>query len=217
MKHTFNFCTAALSLLGASLAFNSFAAGPDDVTSKLAARATAPGVTVLALRSVGTAFQAGDAIGAVQSGAQCATETAREWSALIRQRVESDLAEVFSTEMSQIKTAAGSTAGLLKGAEINAFVNDLNVQVCKQAAGAWRGEFNVQVSWQVMSAETGRMIYQASTSGTYVRDASQTAVSAGSSLRQALTVAVRNLTTDRRFATLLRAPEDKAISVASAQ
>jgi hypothetical protein len=170
---------------------------------------------MLGLRSVGTAFQAGDALSTAKFGSECASDIPREWSTLIRQRVETDLADVFRKEMASVKNV--SNAGLLAGAEINAFVNDLDIHICKMAAGVWRGDFNVQVSWQVMSSNTGRMIYQASTSGAYSREQAQTSVSAGAGLREALTTAVRNLLEDRRFASLLRAPQDMGVSVAGVQ
>jgi hypothetical protein len=218
MKSNLNFFTATLFVLSSAISLNSLAAGPDDANSKQASKApTAVTTNALSLRSVSAAFQMGDALSMVQFGPECATSIPREWNALIRQRVETDLAEVFRKEIASVKTVSSANAGLLAGAEVNAFVNDLDIHVCKMGVGVWRGDFNVQVSWQVLSTNSGRVLYQASTSGTYSREQAQTSVSAGASLRQALTVAVRNLLEDRRFASLLRAPQDQGVSVAGMQ
>jgi hypothetical protein len=218
MKSKLNFCATALFVLSCAMSVNSLAAGIDEANSKQSSKAPSAATThVPSLRSVSTAFQMGDALSAAQFGPECASNIPREWNALIRQRVETDLADVFRKEFASLKNVSGSNAGLLAGAEVNAFVNDLDIHVCKMGAGVWHGDFNVQVSWQVLSTNSGRMLYQASTSGTYSREQAQTSVSAAAGLRQAMTVAVRNLLEDRRFASLLRAPQDPGVSVAGMQ
>jgi hypothetical protein len=216
MKSTLNFYSAALFVLPSIVSLNSVAAGLEE-TKQASNAPSAATANALSLRSVSTAFQAGDALSTVQFGPECASNIPREWNALIRKRVETDLADVFRKEIASVKNVSSANAGLLAGAEVNAFLNDLDIHVCKLGAGVWRGDFNVQVSWQVLSTNSGRMLYQASTSGTYSREQAQTSVSAAAGLRQALTVAVRNLLEDRRFASLLRAPQDQGVSVAGMQ
>jgi len=149
-----------------------------------------------------TAFKDGDRIGTVHAGPGCAGTADREWSALIRQRMEMEVPRAFREELARRQLAAvpGAKAAPLK---VQAFLNNIDVDLCQAAAGAWQGGFHVQLGWQIVAPDTGKVVYQASTQGSYALAAPQrTSTAAG--LRQAIGAAVRNLMADKRFVAALQ-------------
>jgi hypothetical protein len=166
------------------------------------------------LTDVRTAFVDGDRIGSVHGGADCSTSGDREWSQLIRSRIETEMAYVFRDELAKVQTIA-ATAGKAAPLKVQAFLNDIRVDVCQAAAGAWQGEFRVQVGWQIVAPDTGRVIYQASTNGSFAL-ASPQRVSSTAALRQAFGVAVRGLLSDRRFVAMLEQDEQHRFALAGA-
>jgi hypothetical protein len=97
---------------------------------------------------------------------------------------------------------------------VQAFLNDIHVDVCQAAAGAWQGGFYVQVGWQIVSPQTGKVVYQASTDGSFML-ASPQRVTSASALREAFGVAVRNLLADRRFTAMLQQNGDRHLALAT--
>lgn len=183
----------------AALALASSAAAFADTVSPSALPRTA------VFTELRTAFSEGDRIGAVHAGAGCASAADREWSALIRQRIEAEVPRVFREELArrQPVSASGAKAAPLK---VQAFLNNIDVDLCQAAAGAWQGGFYVQLGWQIVAPDTGKVVYQASTEGSYSLAAPQrTSTAAG--LRHAIGVAVRNLMADRRFVAVLQPHE----------
>jgi hypothetical protein len=157
------------------------------------------------LTTSSSAFIAGDHIGEVHAGDDCGDAVEREWSELIGQRIALDLPRVFSEQLARANYATGAGHKKDNPLEVSAFVNDLALKICRGNQGTWHGGMYVQVSWQVLSPESGRVVYQASTEGSYVVSQPRR-VSAASGLREALAVAVRNLLADKRFAAMLRQP-----------
>jgi hypothetical protein len=150
------------------------------------------------LTSVSTALTEGDVVGSVQSGEQCASAEPREWSELLRNRVEVDLPLVFQDELN--KAQGASWPGNM---EVQAFVNNLQISVCNLGQGTWQGGFNVQVSWQVM--QNNRIVYKATTSGVVEKTKNQKSPSGTASLREAFAVAIRGLLADQGFVAASRA------------
>src|SRR5258706_3445520 len=123
----------------------------------LAGTMTRPAV----LTDVHTAFTDGDLVGALHSGAACDKLAQREWSDLIKQRIEAELPRVFNDEMSKV-------GGLLAGPKSNGaplqvqpFLNNLDIQVCQPPAGKWQGGFSVQVGWQIVPPDSAQPASQA--------------------------------------------------------
>jgi hypothetical protein len=164
------------------------------------------------LREVQTAFVDGDRVGELHSGAACDTAADRGWSELIHQRVQSELPAVFRDEVSRAGGLLGETATDGAPLHVQAFLNNLDAQVCQAASGAWQGGFYVQVSWQIVSPDSGHVIYQASTEGSFMLSEPQRLPTAAG-LRQAFGVAVRNLLSDSRFAALLQSPEPRRVAL----
>jgi len=164
------------------------------------------------LSDVRSAYVDGDRIGSVNAGADCSASGEREWSPLVRRRIESEVAQVFREELAKVSAAqpAGAKAAPLK---VHAFLNDLNVAVCQAGAGAWQGAFRVQVGWQIVAPESGKVLYQASTDGAFTL-ASPQRVTSATALRQAFGVAVRSLLTDRRFTAMLQQNESRSLALA---
>jgi serine protease Do len=150
-----------------------------------------------------TAFAVGDRIGEVHAGADCSEVVEREWSELIAQRVAQDLPRVFSEQLALAHYAATGEQRQAKSVEVSAFVNDMAVKVCRVGQATWQGGIYVQVSWQVLSPESGRVLYQASSEGSYLVSEPRRA-SAAAGFREALGVSVRNLLADSRFAAMLQ-------------
>jgi len=163
------------------------------------------------LSELHTAFAEGDRIGTLRSGSGCTTATERGWSPLVQRRVEGELAQVFNDELARhARLPAGSAAAPVR---VQAFLNDMDVQVCQAATGAWQGGFYVQVSWQVVSTESGQIVYQASTEGSFtLKQPQHVATAAG--LREAFAMSVRNLLADRRFTAMLQADGSRRLALA---
>src|SRR5262245_42148231 len=53
------------------------------------------------LPNVGTAYADGDRIGSVNAGADCGNSDQREWSPLVRRRVETEVTNVFRDELAK--------------------------------------------------------------------------------------------------------------------
>jgi hypothetical protein len=164
------------------------------------------------LSDLRTAYADGDRIGSVKGGSDCRDGGEREWTPLVRRRIETEVAQVFHDELSRAMSArpAGAKAAPL---QVHAFLNDLNVAVCQAGAGAWQGAFRVQVGWQIVAPESGKVIYQASTDGSFVL-ASPQRVTSAVALRQAFGVAVRGLLSDRRFTAMLQENESRRLALA---
>ena len=155
------------------------------------------------LTGASSAFIVGDRIGQLHAGANCNEVVEREWSDLIQQRISAELPRVFSEQLGRANYSSGGEQGQGKPLEISAFINDIDMKICRGSQGAWQGGIYVQVGWQLISSTSGRVLYQASTEGSYVLSEARR-VSAGSGLREALAVSVRNLLADGRFAAVLR-------------
>jgi hypothetical protein len=155
------------------------------------------------LAHVSSVYVSGDEIGEIRTGPGCDSSTPREWSELIRQRVEAELPKAFAQEMAQAEFAAGRRAGAADALEVRAIVNKLGVHACNLGEGAWRGGFEVQVSWQVVRRGTKRTVYQASSTGSSNHESAAASLSSAAVLREAFAVSVRNLFADRHFAALV--------------
>lgn len=155
------------------------------------------------LTTAGSSFTTGDRIGEVLAGPGCGKAVELGWSDLIGERIALDLPHVFSEQLAQANYTNGGGIGEGKPVEVTAFVNDMAVTICRAAQGNWHGAIYVQVSWQVLSPESGRAIYQASTEGSFALNEPRRG-SAAAALRVALAVSVRNLLADGRFVALLR-------------
>jgi hypothetical protein len=143
------------------------------------------------LTKVTSTFTEGDVIGTVESGSRCQTSEPREWSQLLQQRIENDLPLVFQTELSKInKQSPNALAQVIKNSanlEVQASVNNLQVNICNHGYGAWNGNMSVQISWQIVQGD--QMVYQATTTGAVSK--SQTSQASNASLREAFAAAVR--------------------------
>jgi hypothetical protein len=151
---------------------------------------------------VRTAYVDGDRIGRIDGGADCRTGTDREWTPLVRQRIEAEVAQAFREELAKtaLVQGTGSKAAPLK---VHAVLDDLHVAVCQAGAGAWQGGFRVQVGWRVVAPDTGKVLYQASTQGAFTQATPQR-MSSAAALHEAFAVAVRSLLGDRRFVAVLQ-------------
>jgi serine protease Do len=164
------------------------------------------------LTDIRSAFAEGERIGTLHSGEACGTPVQREWSTLLRQRSEAALLEVFDAEMSKSGGLVAAEAGAGAPLRVQAFLNDLDAQLCQAAAAAWRGGFYVQVSWQVVSPDSGRVLYQASTEGSFTLDPTQRLITPAAGLREAFGVAVRNFLADSRSAARRQAGDRIALA-----
>jgi hypothetical protein len=187
---------------------------PANAAKKATVTPAEPASHAVTLASVKTAFATGDRIGLIRSGPDCTSNTTREWSELLRRRVETDLPMVFRDELAKAKVLSITSAGSPGGTKVNAFVNDVDLQICNVGQGAWHGNIRVQVKWQVVSG-VGRVIYQASTDGSFARNEAESSTSAVSGLREAFAVSVRNLLADRRFVSALRTRNERSGTVAA--
>jgi hypothetical protein len=200
--------TASL-LLGATLPVHADVRALKTVEpAPMVAMASSP-VRGAVLTQVHTAFADGERIGTLHSGTHCRPEAERTWSPLVRQRVQAELARVFDAELARAggSLAAGGEAPL----RVQAFLNDMDVQLCQHAAGAWQGGFYVQVSWQIVSPSSGQVLYQASTEGSFKLDQPQR-MSTAAGLDQAMSVAVRKLLADRRFTAMLQTGDMRRVA-----
>jgi hypothetical protein len=200
-----------LALSAALLSLNAAAE-----TGQAVALSTVSPSNSVKLTSVATAFASGDQIGEIQAGPQCTSSAPREWSELVRQRVETELPMAFEAEMAKASLAANHRAGMAGDLDVKAFVNDLTLRVCDAGKGAWRGGFYVQVGWQVTRRDTNRLVYQASTAGFFDRDPSRAALTSAYGLREAFAASVRNLLADQRFASILQTSDEQSRTVAAA-
>ena len=209
-----NFAPAQSMLLVAALLFAGAGAHADTPSVKKvelkehSATVTGEATRAAVLIDIRSAFAEGDRIGTLHSGAACDAVAQREWSPLLRQRTESELRAVFDAEMTRSGGLAVIDAAGGAPLQVHAFVNDLDAQLCQAAASAWQGGFYVQVSWQVVSPESGRVLYQASTEGSFLLESPQRSAPAAG-LREAFGVAVRNFLADSRAAAM-RQTRDEA-------
>ena len=153
------------------------------------------------LSDVRSALAEGERVGTLRSGADCSAAADRGWSELMEQRVASELPAVFRDEVSKAGGLMPAGGAPLRA---QAVLSKLNYQVCQTGAGAWQGSFSVQVSWQLVSAASGQVVYQASTEGAFTQSAAQR-LPAANALRGALAAAAHQLVTDQRFAAALQA------------
>jgi hypothetical protein len=199
--------TTSIGAVGALLF--SVAASADPLAVKIvepmptvALRSAEPMRTAV-LKEIDSAFALGDRIGEVRAGAECNEVAEREWSDLIRERVAQDLPRVFGEQLANANHITASESTHATPVEVSAFVNSMDLKICRAARGSWQGGIHVQVTWQVVAADSGRILYRASTEGAYALNEPRRA-SAAAGLREAFAVSVRNLLADRRFATLLQ-------------
>jgi hypothetical protein len=148
-------------------------------------------VHAMKLTKVTSTLAEGDVIGAMESGSRCQTSEPREWSQLLQHRIENDLPLAFQTELSKINTKSpNALAQVIKNSsnlEVQASVNNLQVNICSHGYGAWNGNMSVQISWQVVQGD--QIVYQATTTGAVTK--SQTSQASNASLREAFAAAVR--------------------------
>ena len=187
------------------LAFGAFAGGAAHAQSLSAAH----GAVLSELRS---GFASGERVGVLQSGANCDEQTDRGWSELLAKRVDAELPRAFEEEMSRAGGLAAGSAGA-QPLRVQAFVNKLDIRVCQAASAMWKGGFQVQIGWQVMSADGTQVLYRASTEGSYTLDQPQH-MATSDALREAFALAVRRLVAEPRFASLLKPQDAPVISVA---
>ncbi len=164
---------------------------------------------------VRTVFTDEDRIGTLRSGANCELASDRLWSELVKQRVDAVLPRAFDDEL--IKAAAKNPhLGVADGVaplRMQALLNKIDVHVCQGPAGAWRGGFTVQVTWQVLAPESDRVLYQGSTSGAFTLNEFKR-MSTARGLHEAFGVASRKLLADRRFAAALSAANASQVALA---
>ncbi len=184
-------------------------AGTLAVSSRAAATELPRGAVLTEVR---TAFANGDRIGSLHEGADCRANSDREWSPLVQRRIQTEVSHVFRDELAKAQPVGAATKGA--PLKVQAFLNDIHVDLCQAAAGAWQGGFYVQVGWQIVSPQTGKVVYQASTDGSFTL-ASPQRITSASALREALGVAVRNLLGDRRFAAMLEQNGDRRLALAT--
>jgi hypothetical protein len=168
------------------------------------------------LASVSVAYAAGDAIGAIQSGPDCSTSTAREWSELIQRRVETELSRAFREEMAKTSPAMLRGAASRGDLNVKALVNDMKVQLCDLGKGAWRGGFQVQVGWQLMRRDGRSPVFQTTTAGSFDGHRSEQTQSAGAGLREAFAHSVRQLLANPQFVAALKLPPATDANLADA-
>jgi uncharacterized protein (DUF2249 family) len=156
-----------------------------------------------------------DRIGTLRSGANCELTSDRLWSELVKQRVEAELPRAFDDEL--IKAAAKNPhLGVADGVaplRMQALLNKIDFHVCQGPAGAWRGGFTVQVTWQVLDPESDRVLYQGSTSGAFTLNEFKR-IPTAHGLHDAFGVASRKLLADRRFAAALSTANASQVALA---
>lgn len=162
-----------------------------------------PGVSTRAVGFTGwsSSFISGRDLARTHASAQC-DQPEREWSELLQRRVGIELRQAFNDELGRANYSSPSNA-LRPALEVSAFLNDFDMRVCHVGTGRWRGGFYVQLTWKVQESNSGRVLYEASTDGSYTSAGVQTA-SAAAGLREAISVAVRNLLSERRFVSVLQ-------------
>jgi hypothetical protein len=186
------------------------------VTGVAMAAQPLPTKHALQLASVTTAYAQGDTVGAIQSGPDCAASAPREWSTLLQHRVETELSRAFQDEVAKATPAAIKRAVAHGDLNINAILNDLKVQVCDLGKGAWRGGFQVQVSWQLKRRDATQPSFQSTTTGVFDSSRIEQAGPAGPGLRAAFATSVRQLLANPQFIAALAAPEAPGTMIADA-
>ncbi len=187
------------------LAFGALAGGAAHAQSSSATH----GAVLSELRS---GFASGERVGVLQSGPNCQEQTDRGWSELLAKRVDVELPRAFDEEMSRAGGLAATGSASAQPLRVQAFVNKLDIRVCQAASAMWKGGFQVQIGWQVMSADGTQVLYRASTEGSYTLDQPQQMATADA-LREAMAMAVRRLVAEPRFASLLKS-QDAPLTVA---
>jgi hypothetical protein len=202
----------ATAMLLCSLAARADAPAVKNVEARPAAYAVAGTTTRTAvLADLRSAFADGEHIGALRTGGACDASTDREWSELVRQRVDAELPKAFNDEMTHARGLFPAATGAAP-LRVQAFLNNIDVQLC-QAAGAWQGGFYVQVSWQIVSPDSGQVVYQASTEGSFSLNEPQR-IATVTGLREAFGVAARNLLADPRFGAMLHSADQRRVALA---
>jgi hypothetical protein len=168
------------------------------------------------LASVTTAYAQGDAVGVIQSGPDCASSAPREWSTLLQHRVETELSHAFQDEVAKATPATIQRSVARGDLSVNAFVNEMKVQVCDLGKGAWRGGFQVQVSWQLKHRGDKQPSFRATTAGVFDSSRIDQAGPAGSGLRAAFATSVRQLLANPQFIAALDASEAPSTMIADA-
>jgi len=161
------------------------------------------------LAGVTTAYTQGDAVGVIHSGANCASDVSREWSPLLAQRVQTELSNAFKDQVAANRTLATGDFS------VNANVNEIKVQLCDLGKGAWRGGFQVQVSWQLKHRDARQPSFQATTVGAFDSAKTDQVGPTSAGLRAAFAASVHKLLADRQFAAALNTP-DLPVQVADA-
>ncbi len=204
MTKCLSLCTAAAAVAAALLSTASEAA-------ELPMRQSQANMVVLATPGVPTrdveftgwssSFVSGRDVARTHASAQC-DQPEREWSELLQRRVGTELQEAFKDELAQANYSSSVNASR-PALSVSAFLNDFDMQMCHVGVGGWHGGFYVQVTWKVQDASSGRVLYEASTDGSYKSTGVQT-TPAAAGLREAVSVAVRNLLSERRFVSVLQ-------------
>src|SRR4051794_33554635 len=187
------------------IAFGAFAGAAAHAQSSPAAH----GAVLSELRS---GFASGERVGVLQSGPNCQEQTDRGWSELLAKRVDVELPRAFEEEMSRAGGLASAGSAGAPPLRVQAFVNKLDIRVCQAESAMWKGGFQVQIGWQVLSADGVQVLYRASTEGSYTLDEPQR-MPTSDALREAMAVAVRRLVAEPRFASLLKPQDAPVISV----
>ena len=153
-----------------------------------------PSSQVAIVKTVGSGFSVGDAIGVARTGAECRDTEERAWSPLVRDRLEETLRAAFAKEAAR---SSSSPAWRGDRVRVDAFVNNLRFDLCGSGS-AWRGSADVQVSWTVTSPTTGSVLYQASTRGSVGQAAFQAGKSS-EAMQKAVQIATRTFLSDTRL------------------
>ncbi len=161
------------------------------------------------LAGVHSTFSDGERIGTLHAGAGCAPDTERHWSQLLGRRIDAELPQAFQEELARLTHSAGNPVAPL---QVQAFLNDMEIAVCRAGGGAWNGGMYVQLGWQIVEPETGRVVYQASRGRT--SSSPRSGPQAPSPFARPSRWPVRNLLADRRFARLLQLHEAPRVAMA---
>lgn len=204
MTKCLRLCIAAATI---AASMSSFAADAADVPLRQAqAHTIVAAVRGVPVRDAGftgwsSSFVSGRDLPRTDTSAEC-DQPPREWSELLQRRVGIELQQAFKDELTHANYAptGGNSPPEL---EVSAFLNDFDMQVCHVGLGTWQGGFYVQVTWKVQEARSGRVLYQASTEGSYMSTAVQS-MPAAVGLREAMSLAARNLLAERRFVAVLQ-------------
>ena len=170
-------------------------------------------VKLATLRSLAAPADAG---GSVDTGPGCSIGAAIESNDAVRLRVEAELPNAFAREWANARVGSARFAKVSAGLEATAFVNDLTARVCLVGDAAWRGRFYVQVAWQLVQRGSGQTVYMASTTGFFDQKEAAVGTTSAAGLREAFSVAIRNLVTDPRLASVLQPADSDEERLASA-